>query len=352
MCASFRFYALKKYALLWLLPLLLFACKHRARQVYPSVYFWQTDFNITPDNQQRLLKRDIKKIYARFFDVDRESLQQAALPVGDIRFSTSPDSIFRLVPVVFIRNRVFENTGADSLGSLARHILQRIDSMLSTNHIRVADEIQMDCDWTKSTADKYFTFLDSIRLACGQRHWLLSATIRLHQVKFARLTGVPPVDRGMLMFYNMGKAEQLSMANSIYDHSTAKSYLNNFESYPLKLDVALPLFSWVIVYRHGKAVDILQNAGPVMLQQQTALLKKDEHHYIAQKDMYIYSSQVLAGDELKVENITADDCLLAARQLEPYIKTDTLSICLFDFKQRNFFYHDSTLISKVFNSFR
>ena len=80
---------------------------------------------------------------------------------------------------------------------------------------------------------------------------MLSATIRLHQVKYYKQAGIPPVDRGMLMFYNMGKLNALTAENSIYNSNDAAGYIETVDDYPLKLDLALPAFSWAVHFRNS-----------------------------------------------------------------------------------------------------
>jgi len=54
---------------------------------------------------------------------------------------------------------------------------------------------------------------------------------------------VPPVDKGLLMFYNMGKiSPDLNARNSIYNRADAEAYLESLPNYRLSLDVALPVF--------------------------------------------------------------------------------------------------------------
>ncbi|MEZ4901823.1 MAG: hypothetical protein R2822_08725 [Spirosomataceae bacterium] len=49
-------------------------------------------------------------------------------------------------------------------------------------------EVQIDCDWTVATKAKYFRLLQQIS-ALLPPSVILSATIRLHQIKFYRTTG-------------------------------------------------------------------------------------------------------------------------------------------------------------------
>jgi hypothetical protein len=68
-------------------------------------------------------------------------------------------------------------------------------------------------------------------------------------VKYRERTGVPPVDRGMLMFYNMGRFSADPEARAIFDLESARRYLARISSYPLPLDLALPMWSWTVAPR-------------------------------------------------------------------------------------------------------
>ena len=68
-------------------------------------------------------------------------------------------------------------------------------------------EMQVDCDWTQGSRAAYFALLRALRDRLHAQGRRLSATIRLHQVKCSADTGVP-VDRGMLMAYNLLPRDQ------------------------------------------------------------------------------------------------------------------------------------------------
>ena len=99
--------------------------------------------------------------------------------------------------------------------------------------------IQFDCDWTEETKDNYFGFLRQYRLLSGN---VISAAIRLHQLKYSDSTGIPPVDYGVLLYYNTGNDDE-GEDRSIYERSMTHRYTPSLRSYPLTLDIALPIFS-------------------------------------------------------------------------------------------------------------
>ncbi len=62
-------------------------------------------------------------------------------------------------------------------------------------------EIQIDCDWTERTRNAYFQLLTALKREPFLQGKILSATIRLHQVKYVQRSGIPPADRGRVCFF-------------------------------------------------------------------------------------------------------------------------------------------------------
>ena len=219
-----------------ILILLFLGCEKKERQTIPAFYHWQTNFDLSPSENTFLDSMNVQKLYVKFFDVDWDFNQADAFPQAIVQFD-DVEKDFHIIPTIFITNRTLIQLPSNSIPDLAQKIVYKIKTLA----ISEIQEIQLDCDWSPSTEKKYFQLLTAIRQNIDVT---LSATIRLHQVKFAEATGVPPVDKGMLMFYNMDEVGQLETQNSILDLEIAQQYLHNFNKYPIPLDVALPLFSW------------------------------------------------------------------------------------------------------------
>ena len=71
--------------------------------------------------------------------------------------------------------------------------------------------------------------------------------------------GVLPVDRAMLMCYNLLSVHQQEQKNSILDLQELEKYLVGAGKYPLPLDVALPVYSAMHVYRNHSYTTTLYN---------------------------------------------------------------------------------------------
>jgi hypothetical protein len=247
-----RYFALSGCILLSLS--ILQSCK-KAAPATTAFYYWKSNFNLNAGQLNILKQAANSNLYIRFFDVkwdaDRELVKLNAV----VNFKQSA-TVFEITPVVFITNTAFEHTSVNATDSLAVKVYKAVNTIAKTNHVAFKS-IQIDCDWTLGTKDKYFAFLKSFKVVSRKE---LSATIRLHQVKYKARTGVPPIDKGTLMFYNVGQINaDLHENNSIYNEKDAGRYIEFAKHYPLPLDIALPLFSWSILIRDGRVIQVYGN---------------------------------------------------------------------------------------------
>ncbi|MEZ0542027.1 hypothetical protein [Fibrella arboris] len=284
----------------WLL-ILLAGCqtetRHSAEQV-PAFYHWKATYAPTVSEQATINKLGVQTLYVRFFDVDWDASAHTTVPKATITFRQRMPSGRRIVPVVYITNRTVANLSASNVPELARNLVKKVSLLAAKSGIRF-NEIQLDCDWTQSTRNAYFTLLKAISRETSVP---LSATIRLHQVKFAAQTGVPPVARGMLMAYNTGDWKRPDTQNSILDLNDLKAYTDYLPGYPLPLDVALPLFRWTVVYRKGRFLTLLNNVGQAQVRVIPGLQQQaDSSRYVAARDTTVLGVRLRRGDLLRTE---------------------------------------------------
>lgn len=213
-----------------------------------SVYYWSTVLDIDSTKQAFIDRHGISRLYVRYFDVVAGE-DGSPVPNATLRFGTGVPQGVEVVPAVYIVN---ECMAADTAG-LAGLILKRILQMNATNDIGGVKEIQIDCDWTRRTRQRYFGFLRTLRAMAAGKGIKVSATIRLHQLA----EGAPPVDRGVLMMYNTGDFTDISCQKPILDTRDAAPYLRHLAGYGLKLAAAYPIYSWRILFRGGRYVGIM-----------------------------------------------------------------------------------------------
>ncbi len=215
------------------------------KEIQTNFYFWENSFKLTHFENQFLQKLKTKKLYIKFFDIS----YQKSLEFIPTTVNTKKNS-YEIIPVIYIENQVFLKI--QNLDSFISTTTKKIKQRIKNSDIK---EIQFDCDWSLKTKKNYFYFLKKLKKSLKIK---ISATIRLHQIKYYQKTGVPPIDFGVLMYYNMESISDYKSKNSILNNQIAKKYHYNFDSYPLKLKIALPLYSQGVLFRYEEIVQIIE----------------------------------------------------------------------------------------------
>jgi hypothetical protein len=212
-------------------------------------------------------------------------------------------------------------------------------------------EIQLDCDWTDSTRHGFFGFLRELGTASALP---LTSTIRLHQIKYRERTGVPPVSRGTLMFYNMGRFSADPDARMIFDAASAEKYLARLDDYPLPLDVALPIWSWTVHTRDDLVVGLMQSTDPAELPLLDFLRADGPERFVATRSAFLHGVMIREGDVLKIEVTGPAETQAAAAMLAPHLQpaSTARTITLFDLSERNLTRHGTDQLEAVFRLVR
>lgn len=261
-----------------------------------SYYHWTNTYT---DDPAHLRVYAPAQLYLKLLDIGYQD-QKLSINPTDVR---TPPSL-PVTPVVFLDNNAVKNA---SLDTVYAQILTHIPP-------QQYPRLQMDCDWTEQTRDAYFAFLT--RLKADYPH--LSVTLRLHQVKYADRTGVPPVERAALMYYNMSDIRDPETQNYILDTAVGQRYLQNFEIYPLPLDLALPLYQQTRVIRHGKLVH-LANSAEVSMDKTERL---EANRYQVTEGHYWQEYYLYPDDELRVDTVDLKALQQATQQLAAVMHPD------------------------------
>jgi hypothetical protein len=316
-----------------------------------AFYYWKTQWTKSPTLERELKDRNVSQLYLRFFDVAWDDSLNSPTPISPIRFRDPLPKSIQIIPVVFIKNQVFEKLALKDVPELAKRVKSQIDA-LSESQFSV-EQIQMDCDWSISTRDRYFAFLESFKKLTRTSQIQLSATIRLHQIKYPEKVGMPPVDRGMLMFYNMGELAAETEEPSIFNERDASRYTAWIKDYPLPLDLALPLFSWVIQSRQNRIVNLLENLHSEDLQNVRNLKETSPDHFIAGRSFYAHGRYFKKGDLLRVEALSQVQ-VQAAATLAAQNQNKTIpygTIAFFDLNETTLKQYGSNDLHKMVSTF-
>jgi hypothetical protein len=333
-------------ALAWIsISVLLPSCQ--TSSVEPSFYYWRTKAVLSSGETAALKTFHVKHLYVRFFDVDIKEEQGKPEPLGVVDSLERLPKQLSVIPVVFITNRTFLRLKQDTeVIALARNVLKKINSLRASY-----PELQIDCDWSDKTKVRYFLFLETLKKQLS-KSVKLTATIRLHQIKYPVRTGVPPVDGGMLMFYNMGKLEDTEAPNSIFEAGTASAYTPYLRSYALHLDVALPIFRWYVHYRNGVVKGLIVKKRLPDISDTSYFYRDAKSPYTVKKSGVLHGVSYEAGDVLKFEALDDEALLEAAALLQKNLPDEHRRLVLYELDDFNLNYYESKTLQQVYSSFR
>jgi len=337
----FRAHGLTRSFSVLLFSVLLFfgfsSCHSPSPAPAPAFYHWKTQLDPTAAEFAYLDSLGVQKLYVKVFDVDWDEERQQPVPLArlDAPKATAGNRL-EFIPTVFITNRTLSNLDAAAIPDLARRIVNLLTSLAETAAWEVK-EIQLDCDWTETTRDKFFVLLVALRAELTDRPVILSATIRLHQIRYPDRTGVPRVDRGMLVCYNVGEVTHWEESNSILDAGLVAPYLSA-DDYPLPLDVALPVFGWGVLFRQGRMIRLINGLEPADLTDTARFTNLGDSRYEVAKSTYLQGYYLYRGDRLRLETAKTEALMATATLLAAYLPPGNRTVA---------FYHlDTTTIKK------
>jgi hypothetical protein len=311
-----------RYLLLFCL-MMLASCKH-PRKVSTCFYYWKTVYKQNQVESEYAKHLHSNKMYLRIMDMDESGVQPT--PVSPITFQQKLPDTVQLIPVVYIINNVLKNTNKATIADMARKLLYYVDGKVKQAGKSGYSELQIDCDWTAGTRDNYFYMLNELKAQMKGK--VLSVTLRLHQVKNQQSCGIPPVNKALLMCYNMGNLRKYGPKNSIIEVTELKKYLgDNLARYPMKMDIGLPLFSWAVAFRDKQYMGIARQINFDKLSNAKRFSAMGGNLYRAKTDMPEYGLNKL--DEVRWESAPIKDLEAITGYLSPRLKNDAVEVVYF-----------------------
>jgi len=298
-----------------------------------SFCFWKTTYYGEREDDTILADLDVGHIYLRIFDVDWNPYLKAALPVASLSYSNLESDSLDITPSIFITNQVMLYSSKQQLDTLAINVADRVtyyieDYKSGLNRYKAYrirnntkkesapesgekkfdehfKELLIDCDWSEKSKGNYFYFLEKLQVQLPQLP--MSATIRLWQYKYREKAGVPPVDRGLLMCYNLQSAEHYQVENSISSAAELEKYLD-VEKYPFDLDIALPVFSWAVLFRGGEFKGIINDiTAENCIHDTVQYAQIGENRFVFKTDKVEGNIYIRSGDELRIEKVSIEE---------------------------------------------
>ena len=296
-----------------------------------AFYFWAGNFIFNSTDSLNLAKTETKKIYVKLFEVVFEN--DKPQPSSAIYFNDPVPSYLDMVPTIFITNETFKGIDSAGVDTLCENVFLRLKLQLTGMKLwDKTQEVQFDCDWSESTRDKYFYFLQLMKKKMYKIN--LSCTIRLYQYKYYKKAGVPPVDKGLLMCYNVNDLRNPNNDNSIFNKTEVMSYVKDV-SYPINFDLALPVFSWAVRFKNGYFDGLMNQLSNKDIASDTSFVKLEkENTYRCLYDGYYKDFYIQKDDVIKIEEPNIDDVIEVKNYLAKTNSDKMKDITLFSYSQQ------------------
>lgn len=292
--------------------------KTQTKDIQVSFYSWGNSF----DEQNTK-----EKLYIKVLDINFST----KLELVKTSFKEIPKDF---IPVIYITNETMKNVDYTLISNAILQTLKNYNF----------DEVQIDCDWSLSTRSNYFKLLEELK---EKLHKTLSATIRLHQIKYYIKTGVPPVDYGVLMYYNMSNIGDFDTKNSILDNDIAKKYHYNFDIYPLKLKLALPLYSQAILFRDKKAISLFEGVEEKDFIGNKNFEKLENNRYKVLNSHYFKGRYIYKDDIFRFEDSNKEDIKLALKDFLTLSKNRYDEVIFYTLKYKNKYVLENLIKGKL-----
>jgi len=304
----------------------------------PSFYYWQLN-NTTDLPLAKLTQLQTQHYYIKFMDIDWDATKGLPIPKASLQLSSNLKPLFekQFSPCFYIQNQVFLNADsatstdlAQKIAEVLKHKLQQIATTYLLPDVQnKLQEIQIDCDWTAKSKEQYFFFLQELKKQLAPK--TISVTLRLYPYKYPNLMGVPPADKAILMCYNMDQIKQFATKNSIYSLDVLKQYVNTTNTYPLPIEVALPIYGWYVWFRNQQYKGILY--APEFEQLKTSAIAHQPNHFLVDQEFASTSRLFRYGDVIRKEFPDAAELIEGAKWLQGKIP---------HINKFHYFYIDST----------
>lgn len=331
-------YILKTISYILFLSLLLTGCtdkEYRTTNEQNSFCYWKTSFSFYNTDNKLWTETSANHMYIRYFDVGWEPISKEPKPIGTLQIYDSVQCE-NITPSIFFSNNVFTNSTRDQLDTLAIRIKNRVERISNYSETKSLsnkyNEILIDCDWSKNSKENFFYFVEKLKQEIPDKH--ITTTLRLWQYKNPKAAGVPPVERVLLMCYNVESANTYDIDNSIASIQEIEKYVQGV-SYPLKIDIALPIFNWGVIFRDQNFKGVIRNVS-ISDYQTPQYEQLSENKFRLKEEIVIGDFFARPGDEIRIEMLSKAELKELTSYLLSEIKTDKYSRITFFAWDKNY----------------
>jgi hypothetical protein len=149
-----------KYIWIFLFIQLLFSCHDsRGLKVANAFYYWKSTFNIDAEDANRWKSFGVTRLYTKYFDVVWNADEQSPKPISILSFENNMAKGIAVIPIVYLTNETFLEIQNNRIPQFAADVFRKIQSIHARINASNIPEIQVDCDRSLESRDRYFDFL-------------------------------------------------------------------------------------------------------------------------------------------------------------------------------------------------
>ena len=126
-------------------------------------------------------------------------------------------------------------------------------------------------------------------------------------------------------------------------------FLLNLKEYPIRLDIALPAFSWGVHYHHGKIKNLISDFDPKNINSNNMYEK--ENGYFKSKKAHFYNTyRISKRDEIRYEYPKTTEIKEMLNFLRSNLNQDSTEIIFFSLNS-NFLINNTTKYENIISTY-
>jgi hypothetical protein len=139
--------------------------------------------------------------------------------------------------------------------------------------------------------------------------------------------------------------------NSIYSKKISGNYLKSLKKYPLDLDYALPIYSWVVHIRNNKVVGLRSKLNFSELKKDKNFVQVNSIFFKARQSNYKNGVYYEENDLLKIESISTEDLKEMGEDLSENSAKAPKEIIFYDLDEFNLKSYEKNIFEQVISCF-
>lgn len=99
-----------------------------------------------------------------------------------------------------------------------------------------------------------------------------------------------------------------------------------FSQYPIRLNIALPIFSWLVLYRDAKSIELISSFDEQLLSNSRLFTETEPNLFRLELDTFIFGNKRYKYDFLKLEQSKNESIIEMLKDWDSVLPEDSLEL--------------------------